>query len=168
MKRYLPYLLVGLVALSAGNRKLKRLEPDEKQHYRALKVWMDDKERKAYLKLKTRPERDAWLKDQGYWERFYQYDERTRDDILAGDVHKGWTQDKLLMAWGPAHTRNRLTGRKAERAERFVYRFEVLEGGKVLIWEPDSKTAHVAIDKYTMEVVLENGVIVEMNKSDGW
>jgi hypothetical protein len=39
--------------LLAGGGKVKKLEDTEKSHYYALKVWMDQDQEKAFLKLKT-------------------------------------------------------------------------------------------------------------------
>lgn len=168
MRRLRPLLLTLLLVTSVANKKLDRLSDTERDHYHALKVWMTEKEIKDWLKLKTEDERNQWLKDKGYWVRFYQYDERLRQAILDGLVAVGWTQDMVLMSWGPPHERRRNTGRQAQRSETLVYRFEVTPEGEVLVWEPDSKTAYLAVDKYRYEVVVDDGVVAELNRKDGW
>ncbi len=160
-------LLVSLMG-TCGDRKWDRLEQEEKDHYTALKVWMDAKERKTYLKLKTRDERDGWLQAMDYWDRFYQYDARDREKILKGEVMKGWTLDMLTMSWGPAHLRKRMSGRQASRSEMLVYHFEIAADGRVLVWTPNSKETHTATGFYRMEIILDDGAIAEMNKRDGW
>lgn len=168
MKRLHVAVLVTALALSAGNRKLDRLQADERTHYEALKVWMDAKERKAFLKLKTREERDAWLKGQGLWERFYQYDRDQREQIAKGDVHVGWTQDMVYMAWGPPHQRRKLGLATASRSELFVYRFEVDDEGHVLLWEPGSKETHNATKLFRYELTVLDTRVAEMARKDGW
>ena len=66
---------MGFLAVSAASgcsidRKLKKLDDQEFQHYYALKVYMDEPQVKTYLKLKTRPERDDYLKKRGLWEKY--------------------------------------------------------------------------------------------------
>ncbi len=170
---------VLLVALLAGAAlmaptheavagKIDRLESVERDHYRALKVWIPEKDRKRYLRLKTREERDQWLKDEGYWERFYQYDPPVRTKILEGDVKIGWTEDMILMAWGPAHNRRRELLRDAQRAETLIFRFEVSPEGKVLIWAPDSTTHHNAAKLFRYELLVADGALRSMTRKDGW
>lgn len=168
MKRLLPVFLGLLLVVGSANRKLDRLSDAERDHYDALRVWMDKKERKQFLKLKTQEERDAWLKAQGLWERFYQYDEDERDEIVGGAVEVGWTLDKVLMAWGPAHNRQRLAGRQAQRAEKLIYRFEVTPDKKVLVWEPKSRATQSAIKFFRRELILEDSVLVEIEQLEGW
>jgi hypothetical protein len=168
MRRLRPLLLAALLVTSFANKKLDRLSDTERDHFHALKVWMDEKEIKAWLKLKTEDERNQWLKDKGYWNRFYQYDERVRQAILDGLVTVGWTQDRMLMAWGAPHERRRNTGRPTQRSETLVYRFEVTPDGQVLVWEPDSKTAYEAVEKFHYQVIVDDGVVAEMIKVDGW
>jgi hypothetical protein len=168
MHRLTPYALVALLLFGAGNNKLKRLSSAEQDHYQALKVWMDDKERKSYLKLKTEEERNAWLQEQKLWDRFYQYDKDDREAILSGDVIRGWTQDRVLMAFGAAHNRKRLTGRNASRSELFTYRFEVTADGEVLVWQPKSKETHNAQRLFRLELTLDDGVVAQIEKTNGW
>ena len=60
-------------------------------------------ERKEYLKLKTRAERDQWLKDKGLWDKFYQYPEHIRQKIADGAVQPGWDKHMVYMSWaGPS------------------------------------------------------------------
>lgn len=172
MRALIRPLLSAIVATSLANAafagKIDRLEPEEQAHFRALKVWMDDKEEKQFLKLKTREERDAWLKDKGYWERFYQYDKTERQHILDGDLKIGWTEDMVLMAWGPAYTRRREILADAARAETLVFRFEVSPEGKVLVFVPGSTTYHEAKKLFRMHVLLADGKVRSMTKEDGW
>jgi hypothetical protein len=169
MKRLLPIALLAVSLMgTCANKKYDRLEAEEKEHYTALKVWMDDKERKAYLKLKTREERDAYLKSKGYWDRFYQYDDRMRDLILGGKVHPGWKEDALVMAWGPSHNTKRLAGRSAQRSQILTYLFEVQPDGAILIWTPKSTTDHLAVRRYRVEVILDDGVVAELREREGW
>lgn len=161
-------LLSLVLASSAVAGKLDRLEAAERDHYRALKVWMDTKERKQFLKLKTREERDAWLKAQGYWDRFYQYDGPQRRLILDGDVKIGWSEDMVLMAWGPAYTRRREILQDAARAETLVFRFEINEDNEVLIFTPGSTTYHTAKKLFRMNVLIADGKVRSLTKQDGW
>jgi hypothetical protein len=168
MQRFAPVFLVALLLLGAGNAKLKRLSEVEFDHYQALKVWMDKQDRKAYLKLKTEDARNQWLKDQGLWERFYQYDKPEREEILAGNVEVGWSHDKVLMAFGKPHERQRLTGRNAARSELATYRFEVTPEGEVLVWTADSKHTHNAVRFFRLEIILDDARVAKVQKLDSW
>jgi hypothetical protein len=168
MNRFATVILAGLLLLGSANAKLKRLSADELNHYHALKVWMDDKTRKSYLKLKTEDERNQWLHDAGLWDRFYQYDKPTREAIMSGDIVRGWTQDKVLMAFGPPHSRKRLTGRESGRAELITYRFEETPTGAVLVWQPKSKETHTAVRLFRLELTMDNGVVAIVEKHNGW
>jgi len=167
MRTVLLFALTAVLLGGCGN-KVKRLSAVERDHYYALKVWMEDGERKAYLKNKTEDERNAWLHDNGFWDRFYQYDEAMRQAIIDGDVSDGWTYDQVYMAWGKPHERKRLTGRKAQRSELLVYRFEVQADGSVVVWQPGSKTAHIAVDLYRIELNVDDGVVTESTRRAGW
>jgi hypothetical protein len=133
---------------------------------------MTGKELKTWGKLKTTAERDAWLKNNGapikYWERFYQYNDDIRAAILAGEVRTGWTQDRVFMAWGQPYMKKRLTGRNAGRSELLTYRFEVTAAGDVLLWEKGSKETYDAVEKYTMELFVDDAVVTEIAKRTGW
>jgi len=162
-------VVLCLFAVGCGlSGKVKRLESYEKDHYYALKVWMEKADHKAYLKGKTPEVRDAWLKEHGFWDRFYQYDERTRTAILTGDVQVGFKQDQVFMSWGEPHQRNRLTGRAAERSELLTYRFEVDDEGHTVVWTPESKTANFAAEKYSLQLYMDDAVVTEIVRKDSW
>ena len=165
--RFLALSFVLLVGCGTAHQ-VKRLSSPEQDHYYALKVWMSDDERKGFLKGKTEADRDAWLKERGFWDRFYQYDEATRKKIVAGEVEVGFRQEQVFMAWGEPHKRTRLPGRPATRSEMFVYRFEVDEDGNVLVWTPDSKTTYKAAETYEMDLYVDDQVVTEMERKDGW
>lgn len=170
MRRWLLALALPL-AIGTGcslDRKLKKLDDQEFQHYYALKVYMGQDKRKSYLKLKTREERDAWLKAQGLWDRYYEYEPHIRDEIYAGNVQTGWTKDMLLMAWGRPVDRGRVVGRQAPRSERYIYRFEEQQDGSVLVWEPGSKTQYQAARLFTREVILDSDKVAEISTKDGF
>lgn len=167
MRRLAPWILALTLFATLGS-KLDRLEDYERDHYFALRVYMDKKERKQYLRNKTPEARDQWLKDHGYWERFYKYDERRREAILNGEAAPGWSEDMIFMAWGRPFDRKRLTGRNASRSVLLVYRFEVAPDGAVLVWVPKSKTTHNAVEKYQLEVYVDDGKVREIKKKDGW
>lgn len=164
--------LIALAALAltlpsgAHAGKEKRLSDVEKDHYQALKVYMDKDMRKAYLKLKTEDARNAFLKKKGLWDRFYQYDERLREAILVGDVKVGWPEDAVFMAWGAPVKRFAQVDRPASLSEEFVYRFEVGPEGGVLVWTSDSKTAHKASLLYQIQVTVDDGRVARMIRTD--
>ncbi len=167
--RSLPVLLL-VTALSTGcwQNKVKRLSETEFDHYYALRPYLSEDQRKVYLKLKTEEERNAYLKELGHWDRFYKYSPEKRADIIAGDVQVGWTKDMLLMAWGAPFDKQKLVGREAMRSERFVYRFELHEGGVLIVWEPNSKSEYKADRLIQRDVLLEDDVIVEIVERDRW
>ena len=160
------FVLLTLV-LSACN-PIKRLSDQEWDHYRALRVYMTDAEKKTYLKYKDQQDRDAYLQKLGLWEKFYQYPEDIRELILTGDVARGWTKDKVLMAWGRPHDMQKLAGREAYRSERYIYRFEELESGELVIWHKGSKTAYKAVRLFQRQVIFDDDVVSEMKEMKGW
>lgn len=165
-------IAVTLVGGCGLNGKIKKLAPREQDAYTALRVWIDEDDRKVYLKLKTEAERDKWLKSNGepvnFYERWYKYTPAQQAEILSGNAKPGWPQDMLFMAWGEPHERSRLAGRPAERSELMLYRFEVQPDGSALVWTVGSKTEYQAIDKFTMEVYVDDGKIAELIEKKGW
>ena len=158
-------LMLAMLA-GGGERKVKNLSNTEFNHYYALRVYMDDDQRKTYLKLKTEEERNAYLKELELWDRFYDYEPHIRELIIDGEVQSGWTKDMLYMAWGSPYDRTRLVGRNAVRSEMLTYRFEVQEDGAILLWEPGSKTAYKAVRLFAREVVIDDDNVVEIREKD--
>lgn len=160
------WIVAGLLVVLMGS-KLDRLSPDERAHWRALRVFVEERDQKRWLKLKTEEERDAWLKERGLWDRYYENDPATRELILAGDVQLGWDRYQLYMAWGQPSQKMRMTGRSAVRSERLVYRFEVDEEGfaSPLV---GTKVNHRAVDRYQMNVILDDDVITQILELDHW
>lgn len=166
-------LVLGLLAGCGG--KLKRLTPTERDHFAALRVYMDQDAQKAYLKLKTEDERDGYLQsnavpgsETSYWEQFYQYDDEQRAAIVGGDVQLGWSEDRVFMSWGRPFERRRLTGRPATRSELFVYRFEIDADGFIRVWEPSSNTAYKAVRQYQMDVYVDDGRVTDLQRKEAW
>ena len=167
----LSLLFAGALAATSGcsvDRKMKKFDDQEFQHYYVLKVYMNDAQKKAYFKLKTRAERDAWLKKAGLWDRYYEYEPHVRDEIYNGSVQVGWTKDMMLMAWGRPIDRGRVAGRQAPRSERYIYRFEEAQDGSILVWEPGSKTQYQAARLFKREVILDSDVVAEIINKDGF
>ncbi len=161
-------ILIALVLFGAGSKLEKRLTPVEMEHFTGLRVWMDAKQQKAFLKLKTEEERNAWLEERGLWERWYKFEQPMRDEILAGGVKVGWPYDALYMSWGKPHERKKMIGRSASRSVLLTYGFEVMEDGADLGWTPDSKATYKAVDKYTVLVYLDDERVGELEKKEGW
>lgn len=165
-----PALTVGLTGCSYTKR-VKFLSDTEFDHYYAMRVYLDEDERKEYLKLKTEEERNTYLQSymlpgrppKSLWDTFYQYDEDERADIVAGAVEEGWTIDKLMMAWGRPMKSRKVSGRKAQRSLLFLYKFEKHYDGSVLVWKPGSKTEYKAERLFVREVILDDDVIAEIN-----
>lgn len=160
--RYL--ILLALLTACSWKGRVKHLSDSEFDHYYALKVYMDEPAQKTYLKLKTEDERNAYLKEKGLWDRFYKYNDYMRQQIVDGKVEVGWTKDALLMSWGSPYESRKLPGRNAERSELFVYRFEQMEDGSVLVWTKDSKTYYKAVNLFAREVVLDDDKVVEIKQ----
>ena len=99
MRRSVFAILLGALLLSSGS-KVKKLTDTEKDHYQALRVWMDKYDKKAFFKLKTEEERNQWLQDKGLWDRFYDYPDWQREKILYGEVDMGWIMTILLGIGG--------------------------------------------------------------------
>ncbi len=160
------WLVAGLLVVLLGG-KLDRLSSDERAHWRALRVFVEDRDQKRWLKLKTEEERNDWLKEQGLWDRYYSNDPATREQILAGDVRLGWDRYQLYMAWGQPSQRMRMTGRSAVRSERLIYRFEVDEEGYAspLV---GTKVDHRAVDRYQINVIIDDDTITKIHEIDDW
>lgn len=158
-------LLLALTLIACGP-KTKNLSDTEFEHYYTLRVFMEEDQIDHYLKLETEDERNAYLKELGLWDRFYGYSERMREEIVRGDVAVGWSQDMLMMSWGHPFQIRKLAGRKAERSEQWVYRFEVGEDGSTRVWTPDSKTYYKATRLFEREVTLDDGKVAEITEKD--
>jgi hypothetical protein len=175
----LPALL--LLAACSWERRVNKLTDEEFSHYYALKVFMTDEQRKAYLLLKTPQERDAWLKAEEaganaaaadmtppLWELFYKYPENIRTSIVDGAVQTGWTKDMVLMSWGGPYDKKRLTGRPASRSELLIYRFEKHADGSVLVYVPGSNTEYKAEERFIREVYVDDNIVTEIIEKAGW
>lgn len=161
------FLIVALAFSTACSfeGKVKRLSTTEFDHYYALKPFLSDDERKAYLTLKTEEERNGWLKSNGcrerlgkrecYWDRFYRFDDKTRAAIVNGEVKAGWTKEQVYMAWGQPFDSKAIAGRPTPRSERMIYKFEQHPDGSVLVYVPGSKTAYKAEGFFRREVILD-------------
>lgn len=167
MSRATRFLLVLALSFPAAASKLSKLSEAELDHYRALRVFMDDDEEKAWLKLKTTEERDAWLREHRLWDKFYALPPEVREQIVAGKVERGYTRDMVYMTWGPPFAKNRLTGRPAGRSELLVYRFEVDKDGYA---NPVAKPRgdYKAAGHYEMELTVDDDVVTEISQKDGW
>lgn len=162
-------LALALV-LGAGcwENKVKRLSDAEFDHYYALRPYMSDDLRKEFLRLKTEDERNAWLKSQGLWDRFYQYSAAEREAIVAGEVAVGWSKDKLLMSWGAPYDKRQVASTETYRSELYVYRFEQLKDGAVLVYEPGSSTAYKAVRMFRREVLIQDDVVKDIREYENW
>ena len=147
-------------------RLQKRLDNQEFDHYYALRVYMSEEQRKYYLKLKTRDERDAYLKKLGLWDTFYSNDPEEREDIVAGDVKDRVVEEKGGDGLGAPYTRKKAIGRAASRSEIYIYRFEQQPDGSVLVWEPNSKTVYKAVRLFVREVIIDDDVVMEIAEKD--
>ncbi len=161
------WLLVGVLLFGTAS-KYDRLEPQEKVHFDALRVWMSDKDEKDFFKQKTPEARDQWLKDHRLWDRFYHYDKEMQDAIVQRAVARGWPVDAVYMAWGKPHETQRLFRDGAERSEKLMYFLEVTEDGHVLVWKPGSSETHNAVDRYRYELIVDDGIVTIMTKRAGW
>ena len=163
------WILLATLLGCGYERHQKRLDDQEFSHWYALRVYMSEEERKTYLKMKTKEERNAFLKSKELWDLFYKYDQDVRDAIVAGEVREGWTRDMLEMAWGAPYERQRAVGRQAQRSEKFIYRFEQQPDGMILLWESNSKTAYKAVRLFVREVIIDDDVVVKISElDDSW
>lgn len=167
MSRLPALVMLLLLSLPAAASKLGKLTEAELDHYRALRVFMEEGQRKAWLKLKTTEERDQWLKDHKLWDKFYSHPAEVRAQIVAGDVGQGWTRDMVYMAWGKPFEKQRLTGRAASRSELFVYRFEIDKNGDAtpLVGK---HTDYKAVKQHQTELILDDDVVTQMTEKDRW
>ena len=88
--RFVSLVLLMAIGLSgcSWERRVKHLGDEEFAHYGALKVWMTDEERKAYLKLKSLENRNAYLVELGLWDRFYGLPAAKQQAVLDGEVYR--------------------------------------------------------------------------------
>ncbi len=173
MRRWTFTLLALVLATGCWEKRVKRLNANEFNHYYALRPFMNEDVRKEFLKAKTEEERNAVLKKHSplgtpLWDMFYQYSEYERDAIVGGEVAVGWTRDRVLMAWGTPFDKRKLVGRPAVRSEMLVYRFEVAEDGAVMVWVPDSKTSYHALRRFERRVIVDDNHVAEIEESEGW
>lgn len=147
--------------------KFEKLSDAERDYYRALRVFMSDKDSKRWLRLKTPEDRRDWLVERGLWDRFDRHDENVRRQIVEGDVRVGWSEEMVYMAWGAPFQRQRATGRQAERSTILVYRFEVDDEGYA---SPvvGKKADYKAVYRYQVDVFIDDGVVTEMPEKKGW
>jgi hypothetical protein len=109
-------------------RHVKRLETPEKNHWSALRVFMKEDQKKEFLMYKTRVERDSYLKDQGLWDKYYNIDEKRREEILSYNVQEGWNQEELLMSWGrPYQTQMEPESKNGIGAERWIINLKSIQ-----------------------------------------
>ena len=165
-------IFAGMFAVGCSiSAMVKNLDEEEYSHYMALRVYMDQpdargdrekKQRKEYLRLKTRAERDQWLKDNGFWDRFYKYQPHIRQKIVDGLVQVGWDKHMVYQSWGYPLIRRRLPGRKAQRSEMFIYRFEELADGSHQVWQEGSKDTYRAVRLYIKEVIVDDDLVAEI------
>jgi hypothetical protein len=170
MRKLVLALALAVSLTGCWEKRIKHLDDAEFRHYYSLKVYLDEDQRKSYLKMKTREERDAFL--QGIempgrpprilWNMYYDYDEHIREKIYSGEVQKGWTTEMLLMAWGKPLKQRKLAGRQASRSWAYIYKFEQHEDGSVLVWEPGSKTEYKAEKMFKREVIIDDDVIANI------
>lgn len=178
MRRIAMGLVLGWIAAGSCAASLKKLSQDELDAYHALQPFLSDDQEKALLKLKTPEERAEYLKSQklamgaqtadNLHELWYRFDADTRAAVTEGRVEKGWTQDMMFMAWGEPVNRQRLTGRPATRSELFNYRFEILEDGSTLVWVPKSKASYKSVDRYQVDVYVDDGRVTELVRKAEW
>lgn len=159
-------LSLSLTAQAGWQNKVKKLSDVEFDHYYALRAYMNEDQRKTYLKTKTEEGRNELLVTLGLWDRFYKYDELSRELIISGKVELGWTKDMLEMAWGVPFDKRKLAGRQAQRSELWVYRFEQQKEGGILVWEPGSKTQYRAVRLFEREVTLDDDKVVSIEERD--
>ena len=86
--------------------------------------------------------------------------------FLCGDVKVGWDEAAVYMAWGRPARKLAMTGRKAELSEELRYRFEVDPYGDVVVWTPKSKTEHSAAVLYQVQVIVDDGRVAKMVRTD--
>jgi hypothetical protein len=178
MRRTSWAVLIGWIAVGSCGASLKKLTPEEVDAYHALQPFMSEDQEKTMLKFKTSEERTAWLKEQklalggqtadNLYELWYRFDAEQRATITEGRVEPGWTQDMMFMAWGEPVNRQRLTGRNASRSEVFNYRFEILEDGSTLVWVPKSKQSYKSVDRYQVDVYVDDGRVTELVRKAAW
>ena len=106
---HVPLLTAGLLTTLAVGPACaltpKRLPELDRRFYYNLPTPSDQS---AFLRLRKTEERQAFLTDKGLWGQWLELSEKERDAATAGDVHIGFREFALTMAWGlPADTKLR-------------------------------------------------------------
>lgn len=161
-------LLAVLMGTGCASKKLNRLSDTEFDHFYALKPFMEEEQEKVFLKKKTEEERNAYLQEIGLWDRFYSLTPDERERVLTGKVELGWTKNMVLMAWGPPWDNAKVIGSQTYNAWRYVYRFEEQADGSALVYVPGSKTAYKAVSIFSIELIMNDDRVVELNRYKGW
>jgi len=161
-------LLAVMVSACSWEHRVKKLDPNEFNTYYALRPYMSEEVRKHYLKLKDPADREQYLKDEKLWDIFYKYSDAEREAIIAGDAKLGWAKDMVVMAWGKPYDIRKLAGRHAQRSEMYIYRFEVMEDGRVLVWEPGSKTEYKSTRRFERMVTIDDDKVTQIDENEGW
>jgi hypothetical protein len=161
-------LTATLLGTGCMGKKVNRLSNTEFDHYYALKPFMDDAEEKTFLKKKTEEERNAYLQEIKLWDRFYSLSPSQREEVLTGKVVVGWSKNMVLMAWGPPWDQAKLIGSNTYNAWRWIYRFEKQADGSALVYVPGSKTAYKSVGYFSIELILKDDKVVELNRYKGW
>lgn len=166
MKRLHVALVLLVAGISLGS-KLDRLSDAEYAHYRALRIFMEEKERKSWLHLKTEEARDAQLKEMGLWDKFYSLPEAQRAKVVAGEVERGFSRDMLYMAWGAPFQKQRLSGRDAQRSELLVYRFQIDKNG-VATPVVGERLDYKAVGQHQSNVYVDDDIVTDIVEKDSW
>jgi hypothetical protein len=161
-------LMILLLGACSVNRRIAKLPEHDYQHYQVFRSFLGQEGVKHFVKFKTSEQRDAFLKEKGLWDMFYKYSDEERQAIVDGEVTKGWTKDRVLMAWGAPYDKRALAGRKAMRSELLVYRFESAADGTIRIYEPGSKTVYKAVRRFSRRLILDDDKVVELEEVNAW
>jgi hypothetical protein len=130
----------------------RRIESQrEKEQYSKILPWLNsDKERIQFLSIPTVEGRQAWIQQNGVWQRSKAPRPALKEIIDQGDIAVGMPQDYVKKAWGEPqdkevsgnplyknekwkYTRYVSTGDGFKKETRYVY----FEGGKVVGWETE-------------------------------
>lgn len=137
-------------------RRLRILERQietqkEKEQYSKILPWLkSDKERIDFLTIPTIEGRQAWIQQNGIWQRSKAPSTTIKQIIDDGDIALGMPQEFVRKAWGEPQEKQ-VSGNPIYKNEKWKYtryiasgdgfkkevRLVYFEGGKVVGWETE-------------------------------
>lgn len=156
--------LLATAAWAANLDKLaKKLPEAERAVFMALRIFMTEEEQTVYLgNLRTPEERQKFLEDTGYWQKWERLQPEQQQAIALGRVLPGFDRDALYMAWGKAY-KIRKDVEDGVYVDVLYYRWEKDKKGREFVSFPDSPSGY-RNESFDKLVYFANGLLVDVVK----